>query len=130
MQHLAVKAASTVTDLGEFSAIAAAYTVDRQRERIEFGAFAKTIPAWNERGREIPLHWNHSAAAKDIIGTVDPASMHEEPDVGLHVRGQLDIAYSEVAREVWRLVKSNSVALSFGFLTVASHAEGEVKVLD
>ena len=130
MQHLALKAASTATDRGEFSAIAAAYSVDRQRERIEFGAFAKTIAAWRERGREIPLHWNHSPKPEDIIGTVRPASMHEEEGVGLHVRGQLDIGESEVAREVWRLVKANSVALSFGFLTVASHEDGEVKVLD
>ena len=109
MQHLAVKAASTATDRGEFSAIAAAYSVDRQRERIEPGAFRRTIAAWRERGREIPLHWNHSAAAKDIIGTVDPASMHEEPNVGLHVRGRLDIEDSEVAREAWRSMKANSV---------------------
>ncbi len=27
-------------------------------------------------------------------------------------------------------MKANAVALSFGFLTVASHADGEVKVLD
>ena len=130
MQHLTLKAASTATDLGEFSAIAASYSIDRQRERVQFGAFRRTIDAWKGRGGEIPLHWNHSSKAEDIIGTVDPASMHEEEGVGLHVRGRLDIENSEVAREAWRSMKRNAVGLSFGFLTVASHEDGEIKVID
>ena len=56
--------------------------------------------------------------------------MREEPNVGLRVRGQLDLEGSEVARQAWRLMKANSVGLSFGFLTTASHTDGEVRVLD
>jgi HK97 family phage prohead protease len=130
VQHLAVKAASTITERGEFTAIAATYSLDRQNERIEPGAFARTIAAWQDRGGQLPLHWNHSAAAEDVIGSVDPGTMREEPNVGLHVRGQLDLENSEVAREAWRSMKQNIVGLSFGYLTTASHMDGEVKVID
>jgi Escherichia/Staphylococcus phage prohead protease len=129
VQRLAVKAASTITEQGEFTAIAATYSLDRQNERIEPGAFAQTIAAWQDRGGQIPLHWNHSASPEHIIGTVDPASMREEPNVGLHVRGQLDLADSEVAREAWRSMKNNAIGLSFGYLVTDSHEEDGVRVL-
>jgi hypothetical protein len=58
--HKTVKATTRAgTDLGEFTAIAAAYTLDRDRERIVRGAFEKSLAAWRERDRLIPLHWSH-----------------------------------------------------------------------
>jgi hypothetical protein len=61
--------ARPTTDLGEFSAIAAAYTVDRQGDEIIPGAFGNTIDAWRNSGKQIPLHWNHSSRAENIIGS-------------------------------------------------------------
>src|SRR5215211_6505676 len=37
---------------------------------------------------------------------------------------------SEVARQAWRSMKNNSIGLSFGFLTVDSHDDDGVRVLD
>ncbi|MEK6251853.1 MAG: HK97 family phage prohead protease [Actinomycetota bacterium] len=108
--------ANPTTDQGEFSAIAAAWTTDRQNERIVPGAFASTISYWQQSGKSIPLHWNHESGAEAIIGTVDPFSM-AETDQGLHVAGEMDINDSKMAREAWRSVKRNRVGLSFGFLT-------------
>lgn len=115
MNHKTIKAATTTTDQGSFTAIAATYSVDRGNEQIRQGAFADTIAKWQASGKMIPLHWDHSGDAKDIIGTVDPESLREA-DEGLYVRGQLDIQDSEVAREAWRLMKGNAVSLSFGYL--------------
>lgn len=115
MQHLTIKAAATTTSKGVFSAIAAAYSVDRMGERIIPGAFEKTILAWQTSGKQVPLHWDHSGSAEDIIGYIDPASM-KETDEGLYVEGKLDIKTSDVAREAWRSMKNNAVALSFGYL--------------
>lgn len=115
MQHLTIKAAATTTSKGVFSAIAAAYSVDRMNERIIPGAFEKTILAWQTSGKQIPLHWDHSGDAADIIGYIDPTSM-KETDEGLYVEGKLDIKTSDVAREAWRSMKNNAVALSFGYL--------------
>jgi hypothetical protein len=110
-----VKAATTITDQGEFTAIAAAYTVDRMGDQIMAGAFKSTIEAWQASGKNIPLHWDHGGNPSDIIGSVDPAQMREA-DEGLYVKGQLDLVNSEMAREAWRVMKENAVGLSFGYL--------------
>lgn len=129
MLHKTLEAkATTTTDLGEFTAIAAAYSVDRTNERIIPGAFKGSIAKWAESGKQIPLHWNHSGEAKDIIGTVDPSSM-KETDEGLKVAGTLDLEDSEVAREAWRLMKKNAVALSFGYLVLEDAKKDGVREL-
>jgi uncharacterized protein len=115
MRRKQVDATAGATDLGLFTAIAAAYTIDRDGERIRPGAFRETIRRWQASGRRLPLHWAHSGEARDIIGLVDPSEMRETPD-GLYVEGRVDIAESEVAREAWRSMKADAVALSFGFM--------------
>ena len=115
LAHKTVDATSrTTTDLGEFSALAATWSVDREGDQIVRGAFRDTITRWRGSGKKVPLHWNHSAHAKDIIGSVDPSSMNELPE-GLFVRGKLDLN-NEVARDVWPRMKDNAVSLSFGYL--------------
>jgi HK97 family phage prohead protease len=116
MRHrtLSVKQ-TTVTDQGVFSAILAAYSVDRMNDRIVPGAFEATITRWQKADRMLPLHWNHSEAAADVIGYVDPNSMRETDD-GLYVEGKLDLEDSEVAREAWRSMRNDTIALSFGYL--------------
>lgn len=116
MENLLLKAATTATtDRGEFTAIAAAYSVDRVKDRIIPGAFKNTIDRWRQSGKQIPLHWNHEGDPKSIIGSVDPASMRET-DSGLYVEGKLDLADSEIAREAWRSMKNGSMSLSFGYV--------------
>jgi HK97 family phage prohead protease len=78
------------------------------------GAFKASIAAWAETGRRVPLHWDHRGEASNIIGSIDPNSMVEMEE-GLFVEGKLGISESEVAREVWRSVKNNTVGLSFGY---------------
>jgi len=119
MQHttLEVKAVAT-TDLGEFTAIAAAYSVDRAGDRIIPGAFSNTIARWVQSKKQVPLHYNHESDPEYIIGTVDPGSM-EETELGLKVSGRLDLDASEKAREAWRAMKTGSMSLSFGYMVVA-----------
>jgi HK97 family phage prohead protease len=119
---------STTTDRGEFTAIAAAYSVDRVGDRIVKGAFARTIEPWQRTGKQIPLHWTHSSKAEDIIGTVDPASMRET-DEGLLVEGRLHLEDSSVAREAWRSVKADSIGVSFGYLTVKERKASDANEL-
>jgi HK97 family phage prohead protease len=121
LEHKTVEASTRVgTDLGEFAAIAATYDVDRVKDRIRPGAFEKTIARWRASGKRIPVHWAHRGEAKNVIGSVDPATMREMPGAGLYVEGKLDLEDSEVAREAWRSMKDNRVGLSFGYLTVKS----------
>lgn len=133
MDHKTLQAKAVATDQGEFTAIAAAYTVDRMNERILPGAFKSSINRWRDSGKQIPLHWDHMTEAENIIGTVDPASMREVKD-GLEVKGQLDLEENATAREAWRLMKRNAVALSFGYLVLsdakAKDGVRELKDLD
>lgn len=122
VKTLTLEAKATVTDLGEFTAIAAAYTTDRVNDRIIPGAFTATIARWRASGKMIPVHWDHSGAPEDIIGTADPELMEETGD-GLQVKGRLDLD-TPVGREAWRLMKANAVGLSFGYLTQES-SQGE-----
>jgi HK97 family phage prohead protease len=112
------------TERGEFTALAAGWGVDRQREQIRRGAFARTIEAWQRSGKRIPLAWNHETGAESIIGSIDPASMKETAD-GLLVSGRLDITDSEKAREAWRSVKSRAASLSFGYIVTQSHERSD-----
>jgi HK97 family phage prohead protease len=92
------------------------------------GAFAKTIQAWQELERRIPLHWDHSAAPEDIIGSIDPKKVRET-NQGLYVEGRLDLKGSRVAREAWRSMKNNALALSFGYLATKTKKAGEITQL-
>jgi HK97 family phage prohead protease len=130
MQHALKSATAVVTDEGLFEAIAATWDLDRVGERISQGAFALTIQNWRTIGRPVPCHWDHKGGDPQfVIGTIDPMTMRETPE-GLLVEGRLDLDHSAVAREAWRAMRSGSIALSFGFLTLKSHTEGNVKVLD
>ena len=120
MKHLLVKATVTAVEQGQFSAIAAAYSRDRQNEIVVPGAFSETIAAWKTIQKDIPLQWDHSKDPGGVIGSVDPATMAERED-GLYVEGSLDIEDSEAAREAWRSVKKNRMGLSFGYLVQDDH---------
>lgn len=112
--------ATTTTDQGAFTAIAAAYSVDRVKDQIVYGAFGDTIAAWKASGKQIPLHWNHMGDAGNIIGSVDPMTMLEQKDVGLYVEGQLDLQDSATAKEAWRSMKAGRMSLSFGYVVTKS----------
>lgn len=121
MKHLTLQAKATATDLGEFVAIAAAYSLDRVGDRIVPGAFAKTIDRWQASGKQVPLHWNHQGEPDDIIGTIDPFSMKETDD-GLQVSGKIDLEGSSKGREAWRSIKAGAMSLSFGYMVVSDRS--------
>jgi HK97 family phage prohead protease len=117
MLHKAVEATTAVADKGRFEALAATWSVDRVGDQIVPGAFRATIAAWQSSGKRIPVHWDHQAEPHNIIGFVDPTSLRETTD-GLLVAGKLDLEESEVAREAWRAMRNNAVALSFGYVAM------------
>lgn len=117
MQYVEAKATATpTTDLGEFTAIVAAWNRDRQGDVIERGAFAKSIAEWQQVGRQVPLHLDHKSDT--IVGSVDPMSMRETT-AGLEVAGKVDLD-TEQGQDVWRQLKRNRIGFSFGYLTVKS----------
>jgi HK97 family phage prohead protease len=114
MQHIAVKATTTVTDtdLGQFEAIVSAWDADREGDTIKRSAFDKTISAWRESGKNLPLLFEHKSV---IVGHVDPHSMHAS-DSGLVVAGEVDRSTDE-GRQAWRSIKSGTAGFSIGFMS-------------
>jgi len=125
---LAAKA-TTTTDKGEVTLLVSTYDRDRGGDVIEPGAWAKTIGEWRRSQKMIPVHYEHSSAAEDIVGSADPHSMREIADEGLVVEAKLAIAESERAREVWRLVKSNVIACSFGYMAESTKQADGTRLL-
>jgi hypothetical protein len=74
MEHVLLKATATATEAGVFSAVVSAASVDREGDIVRPEAMVTALKAWERTGKLIPLAWNHSTAAEDIIGHIDPAS--------------------------------------------------------
>jgi HK97 family phage prohead protease len=117
VQHLTLKATTTATDqeLGQFSAVVAAWSEDREHDTIDPHAFDATIKAWVESGKQLPLLHEHSTVA---IGTLDPASM-KPTDQGLLASGQVDRETRE-GLQTWKMIKSGNASFSIGFMATKS----------
>lgn len=77
----------------------------------------------------IPLVWNHSGKAEDLIGYIDPASV-KAIDGGVIADGWIDLSTPRGA-EAWRLIQSRVLGFSFGFVIIKSTKRPDgIRVLD
>jgi HK97 family phage prohead protease len=111
MEHLLLKAATTATDQGTFTAVISTASVDRDRDIIEPSAMVASLAKWAALGKLVPLAWNHT---DEVIGHIDPASA-EIVDDEVVAKGWVDQSIPR-GDEAWRLVKSGTLSFSFGFL--------------
>ena len=113
MEHLLLKAtvAAVDTDQGTFEAVISTSNADREKDVVSPAAMVAALHKWN---RPLPLAWNHSTAAEDIFGTVDPRSAYEV-DGEVIVKGQVDLS-STVGQEAWRSFKNGTIGFSYGYL--------------
>jgi HK97 family phage prohead protease len=121
MQHKQLIATTTETDTeqGTFSALVSAWDSDREQDTIARDAFNKTIEAWQQSGKNLPLLYQHTTA---VVGAVDPFSMH--PSVsGLVVAGEVDRSVPE-GQQVWRSIKANTAGFSIGFAAESRPRKG------
>lgn len=100
-----------VSDEGVVEGYASVFdVVDSEGDIISPGAFARTIQAWNARGKRIPVLWQHDAWKP--IGVTDRI---EEDQKGLRVRAQL-VQVVQQAQEAHALAKAGALGgLSIGF---------------
>jgi hypothetical protein len=75
MQHMTLKAVTTATDQGAFEAVISTEAVDRENDVVVATAMVDALRAWTLNGKLIPLAYNHSTAAEDIIGHVKPSTV-------------------------------------------------------
>lgn len=111
MEHLLLKAATTATDQGTFTAVISTASVDRDRDIIEPAAMVASLAKWAGLGKLVPLAYNHT---DEVVGHIDPASARIE-NKEVVVDGFVDQSI-ERGKDVWRLVKSGTLSFSFGYL--------------
>lgn len=116
MEHLLLKAATTATDQGTFTAVISTATIDREKDIVDADGMVKALQKWTETGKRIPLLWHHSTRPEDNIGHIDPASA-KAINGEVVVDGFIDQSTPRGA-EAWRLVKSGTLGFSFGYLTL------------
>jgi hypothetical protein len=73
---------------------------------------------WITTGKRIPLAWQHSTRAEDLIGHIEPGSAFQSGDEVV-VSGWIDRA-TEVGKHAWRMVKSGTLGFSYGYLPLAA----------
>jgi HK97 family phage prohead protease len=123
VQHMTLKASALTTDLGQFTALVSTADVDREGDVVLPSAFRHTVERWQQSEKMIPLHWDHGTQPEDIIGHVDPARMAVQSN-GLVVGGRVDLD-TDRGQQVWRLLKSNTIGFSFGFVMNQSHTRSD-----
>jgi HK97 family phage prohead protease len=111
MEHLLLKAATTATDEGTFTAVISTASVDRDKDIIEPSAMVASLAKWAAIGKLVPLAWNHT---DEVIGHIDPATATVK-DGEVIANGWVDQSIAR-GEEAWRLVKSGTLSFSFGFL--------------
>lgn len=111
MEHLLLKAVTTATDKGTFTAVISTATVDRDKDIIEPAAVVASLAKWAALGKLVPLAYKHT---EEVVGHIDPASAAVENNEVV-VKGFVDQS-TERGQVVWRLVKSGTLSFSFGFL--------------
>lgn len=114
MEHMILKAVTTAQDQGIFTAVISASSVDREKDVVDPAGMVAALQKWVPTGKQIPLAWNHSTSADQIIGSIDPASARNV-DGEVVVTGQIDQS-TETGSHAWRLIKSGVVGFSFGYL--------------
>jgi hypothetical protein len=113
------KAIDESGDQGMVEAIVSTYSVDRQGDRIEPGAFRDSIAKWRASGDDVPVIFSHTWGDPMMhIGGADPRLLQETAK-GLQAVMSLDIGENPVSKQVFGLLKKRRVKeFSFGYEVV------------
>jgi len=98
---------------GSFEALVGVFgNVDAGGDRIQAGAFKRTLAEWSQKGRNVPVLWSHDAESVPI-GVVTHASETAE---GLNVKAKLLVDDHPQARAVHAAMKAGALnEFSFGY---------------
>jgi HK97 family phage prohead protease len=116
-EHLMLKARTvTATDRGDFTAVVSSEAVDREQDVVLASGMVDALHKWTKVDKLIPLLWNHGTNAADVVGHVRPESA-KAVNGEVIVDGWVDQS-TPLGRDSWRVVKSGTAGLSFGYLTL------------
>jgi HK97 family phage prohead protease len=123
VEHLTLKAATTATDQGTFTAVISAASIDREHDVVSPHGMARALRKWTQVGKRVPLAWHHSTAADQQIGYIDPESV-QVADGEVVASGWIDQS-TDTGKHAWRLVKTGTLGFSFGYLTLEATPRGD-----
>lgn len=113
---------------GTFDALVAVFgNVDAGGDRIERGAFKRSLSEWEAKGRSVPVLWSHDAETVPI-GVVSQAVENQD---GLRVKARLFIDDNPQARAVHAAMKGGALqefSFGYGARDYANVVEGGRKV--
>jgi len=115
------------SETGGFEGYASVFgVIDNAGDRIEKGAFARSLETAGQNGQLPPLLWQHDP--RQPIGAW--REMREDAH-GLYVKGELFISDITRAREAYRLLQEKVVTgLSIGYRALKSHRDADgIRVL-
>jgi HK97 family phage prohead protease len=109
------KALGNDSQSGTFEALAAVFdNVDAGGDRIERGAFSRSLAEWKAKGRSVPVLWSHDVESVPI-GVIKDA---RETSEGLRVKAHLFVDDHPQARAVHAAMRAGALhEFSFGYKT-------------
>lgn len=114
----------SVDETGIFTGYGSIFgNVDGGNEIVVKGAFAKSLKERSEKGRKLPILWQHKSSAP--IGVFESV---EEDDQGLKMTGRLLIADVQQAKEAYALMKAGAVTgMSIGYNVLSDAVDQKTK---
>jgi hypothetical protein len=113
------------TEAGTFTGYLSTFgNTDQQGDVVERGAFSRTLDRWRQKGKQIPLLWQH----QELIGGIS-ADDAVEDEHGLFIRGELEMKdpKSQIILEHMRKGRVN--AMSIGYDVIQHSFEGKIRRL-
>jgi HK97 family phage prohead protease len=105
---VALKTLDGEGEKGKVEAIVSVFgNVDLGGDRVVKGAFAKSIDAWRQSGKPVPVIFNHEWG--DLWSHIGAVDSLEETEQGLKAMYTLDVDDNPAAAQVYRLMKRGSL---------------------
>ena len=99
---------------GEFEALVSVFgNVDYVGDRVQPGAFTKSLERWADSGNAIPVVYSH--AHSDPMALLGGVVAAEERDAGLWVKGQLDMELPAAAAVQRHMANRRLTKFSFAY---------------
>lgn len=118
-------------DPGTFSGYASVFgNVDQGNDMVHPGAFKRTLNAYRQSKKRIPLLYGHETGLREVVGYIDPDDLQEDGRGLRLTKGVLMIDKLEAARTAYALMQEGVLTdMSFGYDAVKKDWTGNVRNL-
>jgi HK97 family phage prohead protease len=116
----AYKSRSTVAGSHVRALVSVFHNIDHMGDRVQPGAFTKSLEKWHASGDPIPVIWSHSW--QDPMAHIGTVTSAKETDQGLEIEYDLDVEKNPFAKQVAILLRERRVREhSFAYDVIREH---------